>query len=361
MIHALPRILRRSAGLPACAVLFLLASGACGGAEATPPVAPGNPERSAEPPTAPDIAVADPARGGGGGGDDVAKGMRALEGNDTTAAKAYFDHALRTNPKDASALYYEGVVAEKTNDRAAAEKNYKGALEIKPDLEEAAINLSALYVDEQRYDDAIAVAQAALAKHADNASLHSNAANALAGKGDQAGASKEFDASIRISPGEPMYRLTYGHWLGLWKQGDPALVQLRAARPVAKKLGDSGVDVLSAIGHEMHVLKAWADCVATYDDAIAIKDGADLRTERGACKIGARDSAGAVVDFQAAIADKPAFPPPHYYLAGELARAGQFKDAATQYEAFLKLEPNGPRTKSAQDKLKLARQRMQGK
>jgi Flp pilus assembly protein TadD len=362
MTYAFSRILRRcSAAPPAGALLlavFAVGGSACGGAEASPPVTPKAAEPGAPTPP-PEVASAAPL--GGGGGDDVAKGMRALEANDAVTAKSYFDHALRTNPKDASALYYEGVLAEKANDKGAAEKDYKSALEAKPGFEEAAINLSAIYVDGQRYDEALAVAQAALAKHADNASLHSNAAIALAGKGDQAGASKEFEASIHLSPGEPMYRLTYGHWLGVWKQADPALVQLRAARPIAKKLGDSGVDVLAAIGHEMHLLRAWSDCVPAYDDAIALKDAADLRTERAACKIGAKDSPGALADLQAAVAKDPAFAPAHYYLAGELARAGQFKEAAAEYEAFLKLEPTGPRTKSAQDKLKLARQRMQGK
>jgi Tfp pilus assembly protein PilF len=345
--------------LPA-SVLFSLA---CGGTEAPPPVAPAAPVNvvTTAPSSGADIALGDTPPGAS---NDVAKGMRALENNDTTAAKAYFDHALRTNPKDADALFYEGVVGEKTQDKDAAEKNYKAALKVKPDLEEAAINLSALYEDAKppRYDEALAVTQAALAKHADNASLHSNAAVAFAGKGDQAGATKEFEASIRLSPAEPMIRLTYGHWLGAWKQGDLALVQLRAARPAAKKLGDTAADVLSAIGHEMHLLKAWSDCVPTFDEAIALKDEADLRTERAACKIGAKDTAGALADLQAAVARNAVYAPAHYYLAGALASSGQFKDAVAQYEAFLKLEqPSSPMAKSAQDKLKLARQHLQGK
>jgi tetratricopeptide (TPR) repeat protein len=345
----------RPAVLPASVLLFSLA---CGGADGPPPKVPANP-RVSEPNTAPDIAVGDTTPLGG---NDVAKGMRALENNDTTAAKAYFDHALRTNPKDADALYYEGVLGEKANDKDAAEKNYKAALKVRPDFEEAVGNLSALYVDGKRYDDALALTQAALVKHGDNGSLHFNAAVAFAGKGDQAGATKEFETSIRLSPDDPMYRLTYGHWLGVWTKGDLALVQLRAARPAAKKRGDTAVDVLAAIGHEMHLLRAWSDCVPTYDDAIALKDDADLRTERAACKIGAKDTAGALVDLQTAVTLNDAYAPAHYYLGGALASGGQFKDAIGQYEAFLKLEqPNSPMAKSAQDKMRLARQRMQGK
>jgi Tfp pilus assembly protein PilF len=333
---------------------------ACGGSE-PPAAAPANPplEALSEPTPpganpAPDVAPATPP----GVSEDVGKGMRALEGNDTTSAKAYFDHALRTNPKDADALYYEGVVAEKTGDKDTAEKSYKAALKLKPELTQASVNLSAFYVDAQRYDDALAVAQAGLGKHADNGSLHLNAALAYAGKGDSPSATKEFDAALRVSPDEPMFRLTYGHWLGTMKLVDPALSQLRAARPLAKKGGgDAAVGMLASIGHEMHLLRAWSDCVPTYDEAIALKDAAELRTERAACKIGAKDSAGALVDLQAAVANDASYAPAHYYLAGELARAGQFKDAVIQLQTFIKLEPNSPLAKGAQEKLRVLKQK----
>jgi Tfp pilus assembly protein PilF len=340
------------------AALPLLA--ACGGGELATPSAPANPPAEAlnEPaPSGPPTSDLGAAPGASGVSDDVAKGMRALESNDTTAAKAYFEHALRTNPKDADALYYQGVVAEKTGDKDTAEKSYKAALKVKPDLEQAAVNLSAFYVDAQRYDEALAVAQAGITKHADNGSLHLNAAVAYAGKGDQTSATKEFEAALHVSPGEPMFHLTYGHWLGSWKQLDPALSQLRAARPLAKKGGDAAVGVLASIGHEMHILHAWSDCVPTYDEAIAIKDAAELRTERAACKIGAKDSAGALADLQSAVANDASYAPAHYYLAGELARAGQLKDAVVQLQTFLKLEPNGPMTNGAQEKLRILKQK----
>ncbi len=339
---------------PCLACLAALPLFACGGGEPAPS-APSNPPAEAlsdsTPPGAnPGSDVGPPA----GVSDDVAKGMHALESNDATSAKAYFDHALRTHPNDADALYYQGVVAEKMGDKDAAEKSYKAALKVKPEMAQAAVNLSAFYVDAQRYDEALAVAQAGLSKHADNGSLHLNAAVAYGGKGDQPAATKEFDAAVRVAPDEAMFHLTYGHWLGTWKLVDPALSQLRAARPLAKKSGgDGAVGVLASIGHEMHLLHAWSDCVPTYDEAIAMKDAAELRTERAACKIGAKDSAGALADLQAAVASDASYAPAHYYLAGELARAGQLKDAIVQLQTFLKLEPNGPSAKPAQEKLRL--------
>jgi Tfp pilus assembly protein PilF len=322
----------------------------CGGGHPPPEApastgpAPGATAGSDMPPSASTAAVSD----------EVTKGIKALDGGDPVAAKAYFDAALRKNPRDADAYYYLGVTAEKSGDKAAAEKGYKDALKIRKDFESAAMNLSALYLDAERYDDALALTRAAVAKHPDNAPLHLNLALALAGKADTPNATAEFENAIRITPNDPMFHVTYGHWLGVWKENDQALSQLRAARPLAT----DNVGVLASIGHEMHVLHAWEDCVPTYDKAIAIKDAAELRTERAACKIGAKDDAGALADLQAAVASDASYAPAHYYLGGQLAKGGKFKEAVAEYETFLKLSPNGPMAKAAQDKVKLAKQKM---
>src|SRR5579859_337827 len=67
--------------------------------------------------------------------DNVAKGIKAIDAGDLVSAKAYFDAALRKNPKDVEALYYLGYAAEKGGDKAAAEKSYKDALKIRSDHE----------------------------------------------------------------------------------------------------------------------------------------------------------------------------------------------------------------------------------
>ncbi len=338
----------------ACAALIL----ACGGSKKEPQTAAGAPAGTA-PATSSTTAPDMPSTGEGptNVSDNVTKGMKALDAGDLVAAKAYFDAALRKNSKDVDALYYLGYTAEKSGDKAAATKAYKEALKLRPDYEGAAVNLSGIQDEAQQYDDAAAVAQAALSKHPDNASLHLNLGIALAGKGDQAGATKEFDQGVSLAQSDPMYHLVYGHWLGVWKQGDAALAQLRAARPLA---GDN-VGVLAAIGHELHLIKAFADCVPTFDKAINIKDAAELRTERAACKIGAKDEAGALADLQAAVQSEPGYAPAHYYLGGELARGGKFKEAIGEYQAFLKLEPTGPLAKAANEKIRLAKQKMGGK
>src|SRR6185503_925837 len=76
----------------------------------------------------------------GGASSDVSRGVDALKNGDFATAKSAFEAAIAKNPRDAEAHHYLAVTLEKTNDKAGAEKEYKAALAIKPDLAEAAAN-----------------------------------------------------------------------------------------------------------------------------------------------------------------------------------------------------------------------------
>jgi Tfp pilus assembly protein PilF len=279
--------------------------------------------------------------------DEVAKGMKALDAGDTAGAKAQAEAALKKNPKDAEALALLGMVLEKTGDKTGAEKAYKDALKSRPDLEAAAVNLSAIYADAEKWDDAEKASRGALAKHADNPALHLNLAIALAGKGDKDQSGKEFEEAERLAPKQAMPLYVHGHWLGAWSQVDQAGVKLRAARALA---GDDAA-MLGAIGHELLVLRAAPDCIATFDKAIAQKDAAEFRTERGLCKLATKDKAGATADFQAAVAKEPSYALAHYWYGQMLAQAGKAKDAQSELETYLKLAPTGVKTQAAKEAL----------
>ena len=279
--------------------------------------------------------------------DEVAKGMKALDAHDTAGAKAYAEAALKKNAQDGEALALLGMVAERSNDKTGAEKAYKAALKQRPELEAASVNLSAIYVEGEKWDDAEKVCRGGLERHKENPLLHLNLAIALAGKKDQAQSTKEFDEAVRLAPNQPMPLLTYGQWLGQWNQTDAAVSKLRAARALAA----DDVATLAAVGHELLVLRAVSDCVPTFDKAIALKDAAELRTERGLCKLGAKDKAGALIDFQSAVSKEPSYPLAHYWLGGLYAQAGKGKDAQTEFDTYLRLAPTGPKAQAAKDAL----------
>jgi tetratricopeptide (TPR) repeat protein len=276
-------------------------------------------------------------------------GIKAFDAGNYPDARKSFEAAAKKNPNNYEALYNLGMACEKLNDGPAAENAYKAALVAKPDLDSAAAALSALYLDAGRSDDAIAVARAGLAKHAGSAPLHENLGIALAGKGDQDGASKEFSQAIQITPSEPMFHLTFAHWLNAWHQRG-ATPHLDTARDLAKD--DYGM--IASIGHEYRMAGEFDGCVKTFDRAVAMKDGGEVRTERALCRLGLKDEKGTLGDLQAAVDKDPTYAPAHYYLGGRLAMSKRFKDAAAEYGKYLQLEPNGSLAKPAAERMKAA-------
>ncbi len=278
---------------------------------------------------------------------DVAKGTKALEAGDAAGAKGFAESALKKNPKDGDALALLAMALEGLGDKAGAEKAYKDALKAKPDHEVAAVNLGALQLDAQRWEDAEKTCRAALDKHKDNALLHLNLAVALAGKKDQAGSAKEFDDAARLAPKQAMPLVTYADRLAEWGQTDQAVAKLKTARGLAE--GD--VSMLATIGHSFLLLRAVNECVPTFDKAIALKDAAELRTERGLCKLASKDKTGATADFQAAVTKEPNYALGHYWLGAMKLQAGATKDAKTELETYLKLAPTGAKAGAAKDLL----------
>ncbi len=329
-------------------VVVLFACGACGGAEppaqtpgASPSPPPGDTSPSApaaaEPPATPDLMA----------------GIRAFDAGNYAEARKSFEAAAKKNPSDYEALYNLGMACEKLGDATAAESAYKAALAAKPDLDTAAAELSALYVDAGRNDDALAVARNGLAKHPGSGPLHENLGVALAAKGDQENATKEFSQAIQITPTEPMFHLTFAHWLNSWKVRGAA-PHLDAARDLVKD--DYGMT--ASIGHEYRMAGEFDSCVKTFDHAVTMKDGGEVRTERALCRLGLKDDKGTVTDLQAAVDKEPTYAPAHYYLGGRLAMSKHFKEAAAEYAKYLQLAPNGSLAKPASDRMKAAEDAM---
>jgi Tfp pilus assembly protein PilF len=327
----------------------------CGGASASSspiPVAVAPPEPM---PSAGEVPAGGASLGvASGPSEEVTRGARAFELGNLSEAKAAFAAALAKNPKNAEALYYDGLVAEREGDKAHAEKSYLAALSQKPSLESAAVNLGALYIDIGRFDESVKVSQAAVRQTKDSAPLHSNLAVALAslgGREEESG--KAFDAAARLAPKDAMVALTHGQWLGKWKQVEAARARLRTASELA---GDD-VGLLASAGFELKNVGAFADCIRTLDRAIAKKDAAELRTYRALCRLGEKDKPGALTDLSAAVAKEPNYPPAHFYLGGRLAEAGKRAEAAKAYETYLKLEPKGPLATAAAERVKILKKK----
>lgn len=333
----------RSASL---SMAFALATAACGGGDAKPAESP-------DQVAAKSSAAQGASATSGNASEDVSRGTAAVKAGDWNGARTAFESAIKKDPKQAEAHYYLGLVMDKTGDRTAAESHYKEALAIAPDMPEPAENLTAIYIETSRFDDAIATAKAVLGRNAKNADMQLNLAVALSGKGDVDGASKAFDDALKLSPNDARFYLAYAHHLSAAKKNDEAVAKLKQAQRVA---GDDPA-LLGTIGFELRTARAVPECITTFDRAIALKDNADFRTNRALCKYAGKDRAGAVADLQQAIQSDPTFAPAHYWLGSWMHEDGKFAEATTEYDAYLKAAPNGPMAKAAEAKSKLAKEK----
>jgi Flp pilus assembly protein TadD len=308
---------------------------AASAAAATPSAEPPASEPSAEP--------AAPA--------ELAQGIKAFDEGRYAQARAAFEVASSKSPRSGQgqARYDLGMACEKLGDRAAAERAYNAALSVQPDLETASVALSSLLIDAGRGEEASSVAHAGLGFHGNSALLHENLGIALAATADRDAARRELEAAVALVPGDTMMRLTLAHWLNAWHEP--------GARPhldVARRLAKADVPMLLAVGLEYRLAGEFASCAQTLDQAISIKDGGEARTERGLCRLGSKDDKGALDDLVAAVTVEPTYAPGHYYLAGRLAKAGDFAQAATEYGKYLELAPSGSLARAATERRKAA-------
>jgi tetratricopeptide (TPR) repeat protein len=276
-------------------------------------------------------------------------GLAAFDQGDYAGARAKFEAASKSNPNDYEALWNLGQTCEKLGDVPAAAAAYKAEIAVKPDADRAAAELASLFVGQGKTDEALAIATATLAKSPGSAVLHAAMGLALATRGEQDGAIKQFEQAIQIAPGDPMLHYTFAVWLNKWHVRGAA-PHLDAALPAIK----NDFPMVVSIGHEYRMAGDFDSCVKTFDTAIKTRDGGEVRTERALCKLGLKDEAGALADLKSAVATEAGYPQAHFFLAGRLASTKHFREAATEYAAYVQLAPNGSLADQANERLKAA-------
>jgi len=307
----------------------------------------GAPEPAKDPPL-----VADPPAGAiGNAADDGAvqteleRGIAYVKNEKYAEAKGHFEKAIAIKPS-AGAWTYLGIAAEKTSDRAGAEKAYRSALGLDAGFVEAAQNLAALLLDDPaRPDDAIAVLKPAIAKAPDG-HLYQNLGYAYGLKGDVDAAGQAYQAGLARGE-DPQIRFAWGSLLLEKKQPEKAAEQLKKALDGTK----DDAPMLVTLGRMLGSSKAFGDCVKAFDRAIAIKaTDPEWLTRRGTCKHELQDEPGAQQDYEAAIKIDPKFAAAHYYLGlSNLLQKNRLK-ATIELEKAGKLGGDTPLGKAAREK-----------
>jgi Tfp pilus assembly protein PilF len=293
-------------------VLLSLGTVHCGGS-APAPETPDNP-----PP------LDDDSEGAGGAAvpssSKVKEATDAIQAQDFAKAKTLLEAAIAESPKDPQAHFYLGVALEGLGDSKGAAEKYEAALALDPKLTEASTNLSGVLLDLNDAAGALAAADRGLKTAPKSPSLLRNRAVAL-DAADSKEALPAFKAALDAASGDNEVRILYAEALA--RSGDMA----GAAKEAKPLVSSDDVAVLASAGRLLGKLKAFDDCIAAFDKAITKQDVPELRVQRGICKHGKKDEAGAGADFTAATTKDPTFAPGFYYLGQHLRGKGDKKGA----------------------------------
>jgi tetratricopeptide (TPR) repeat protein len=317
---------------------------------------------SPAPPEAKDpVLTADPPVGGaeglssGAANTEVQRAIAYIKNAKFEDAKKHLEAALAEKPDDSQANFYMGVTAEGLSDKKGAEGFYKKAITADPSLTDAALNLSAIYLDEEtpRSEEAIGVLTKALAKVPDDAALNQQLGIAYGLKKDFANAAKAYDAALAKGENAQM-RFEYGALMFTANDMPKAAEQLKKAID-----GMKDAPTLVKIGRMVGRAGDYASCVKAFDSAIKIKAEPELYVRRGNCKHELKDEAGARADFEESTKADPKFAAGYYYLGMSYSLEKKTVPLAiVSLEKAAKLGEGSEFGKQAKDKLKdLAKQK----
>lgn len=265
----------------------------------------------------------------------VQEGIDAIQAEDFAKAKEILQAAHDKDPKDPQAAFYLGVAQENTEDVDGAVASYKQALDNDPKLTEASVNLSAVLLDREDYAGALEVAEGGLKSAPKQPLLLTNKAIALAGL-DKPEALEAYKAAVAVAPDNLELRYEYAQLLAKADKKEAAIDELRAV------IQSPDAAVAGAAANMLGRLGAFAECIGGLDKALKAKPNPDLYVRRGACRHGMNDEAGALADYQAAVAADDKFAPGHYYLGRHYLATGKKKEAKAHLTRAAELGTGSP-------------------
>lgn len=272
---------------------------------------------------------------------EVNKAMDAIEAEDFASAKTILEPLVSKDASDVQAVFYLGVAEAGLNEVEPAITHFKKALELDPKFGDASLNLSALLLDLERFEEAIAVVDEALTHAPSDLGLIQNKALALSYSGKFAEAVAPLRALLEKKPTEEGMRFLLAE--ALFSSGDSA----GAVAELGKLKASQSAEVLASAADLYARLKQWDDCVAALDAATQKQPVAELFITRGLCKHGKSDDKGARADFEQALKVDPKSAKAQFYLAHNLKESGDKKGAKAAFLKVIELAGSGPLAEKA--------------
>jgi Tfp pilus assembly protein PilF len=294
------------------------------------------------------------ARRGPAASEGVARGEQLLAQGDARAAEAAFREAIEADERDVRAYLDLGLALEMQERLPDAERAYRSAIEIDASFAEALNNLGVLLRDRGELEEAVRTLRAAVQARPAFASAHLNLGLALEEAGETDDAMASYRRVIELAPREPTSRISLGLLLLENGERDQALIELR--RAVSPAQGDRAM--LSALGNGLRRAGDAEMAVRVLRDAIEAGEEEappPVHAELALALYAAEHHEEAERALEQLLAAHDDFAIAHYLIANMQAQRAAYADAARHYQAYLRLEPNGPQAAQARERLQRVR------
>jgi tetratricopeptide (TPR) repeat protein len=200
--------------------------------------------------------------------EDIAAVSPGLNERSSAAAPEFystpqFDSAAREKSKK---FYQAGLQAQYKGDGRIAEIYYKKALEVLSDHMDAMINLSALYVQQERYHEAEDVLAKILAIEPTNSKALVNLGVISIYKDNEATAATQFEAALAANPLEENALVNLAYLAE--KNRDYAATENYYRQLL--EISQENLEVLLAYGHLLEEQRRYTEAMALYGDTLEL-------------------------------------------------------------------------------------------
>jgi len=247
-------------------------------------------------------------------------------------ALAAYRQAAILQPKEAEPHLAAGQILEREQKFADAEQEYKEALGLDPKSSDAVIGLANIYMRGRRFGDAEEYLRKLLADHADSGAVHIQLGRVLAAEGKTDAAILEFQAGIKLTPGDEDARRDLTECYVTAGKNDLAEAEYRAL--LAAHPNDA--ELHRRLGQALLRQKKFPEAQQEFVAALKLKP--DLAEAYGDLAFAASENKNYELTIRALDARvklSPEIPITYFLRASAYDHLRDFKNAAANYHLFL--------------------------
>jgi Tfp pilus assembly protein PilF len=230
--------------------------------------------------------------------DYVTEGLKALDTRDYTQAAQLFAKAVAADPKDYSAHFHLALADSMLQHDADAAGEYRKALELRPGLYEAQLNLGILLIRDRQPAEAVPLLSAAAQQKPAEFRPRLYWAQALLDSGDAAGAEEQYKHALELNAKSAAAELGMAHALVKQDHLADAAGHFRASAALDPNYKDALLE-LADLYEKAHQS---ADAIAIYQQ---FPDNAAAQEHLGHLMLEANRSGDAIAPLEAAVHRDP--------------------------------------------------------